>query len=110
MSRLLWHGVGLRFKLSYTRNDPVLDEIRHILVHQQLIRPVSEISPKKGLVYDTGVADTLSTTPWNVYDTDPGSATRCHGWHGLELSLKLSYTRNGRVLDDIRRILVQPAA
>ena len=35
MSRLLWHGLGLLFKLSYTRNSLVLDEIRRILVHQR---------------------------------------------------------------------------
>ena len=83
MSRQLWHGVGLRFKLSYTRNGPVLDEIRRILVHQQHNQTGVVNKPKKGLIYDTGVANTLFTTPRNVHDRDPGSARRCHGCFGM---------------------------
>ena len=79
MSRMLRHGVGLRFKLSYTRNGPVLDEIRRILVHQQHNQTGVVNKPKKGLIYDTGVANTLFTTPRNVHDTHAGSARRCHG-------------------------------
>ena len=83
MSRLLWHGVGLRFKLSYTRNGPVLDEIRRILVYQQHDQTGVGNKPKKGLTNDAGVANTLFTTPRNVHDTHAGSARRCHGWLGM---------------------------
>ena len=63
MSRMLWRGVGLRFKLSNTRNGPVLDEIRGILVHQQhnqtgvvnkyKKRPYLRHRCRKYLIYDT---------------------------------------------------------
>ena len=83
MSRMLWRGLGLRFKLSNTRNGRVLDEIRRILVHQQHNQTVVVNKPIKGLIYDTGVANTLFTTPQNVHDTDPGSARGCHGCFGM---------------------------
>ena len=35
MVRLVWHGVGLSLKLSYTRNGLVVDEMRRIVVRQQ---------------------------------------------------------------------------
>ena len=63
MSRQLWDGVVLRFKLSYTRNGPVLDEIRRILVHQRHNQTGVGNKPKKKpslrrrcrkyLIYDT---------------------------------------------------------
>ena len=81
MSRMLWRGVGLRFKLPYTRNGPVLDGIHRILVRQQHNDQTGFVrnKPKKCLSYGTGVANTLFMTAQNVHDTDPGSARRCHG-------------------------------
>ena len=62
-------------KLSCAENGPVLDEIRRILVHRQKI----QTGVVNNVFYDTGVANTLFTTPRNVDDTDLGLATLCHG-------------------------------
>ena len=83
MSRMIWYGVGLRFKLLYTRNGPVLDEICRILLHQQHNQTGVVNKRRKSLIYETGVASTLLTTPRNVHDTDSGSARRCHGCFGM---------------------------
>ena len=55
MSRMLRHGVGLRFKLSYTRNGPVLDEIRRILVHQQH-NQIGVVNKPKNALFTTPVS------------------------------------------------------
>ena len=79
LPRLFWHGEERSLKLSCAENGPVLDEIRRILVHLQNI----QTGVVNNVIYDTGVANTLFTTPRNVDDTDPGSARRCHGCFGV---------------------------
>ena len=49
MSRMLWRGVGVRFKPSYTRNGPALNEIRRILVRQLHNQTGVVNKQKKGL-------------------------------------------------------------
>ena len=63
--RLFWHGVEISWKLSCTENDPVPDEMRCVRLHRHNVQTgaVSNVN------YDTGVANTLFTTPRNVHDT-----------------------------------------
>ena len=70
-----WQGEELSLKLSYAENGPVLCEIRGILTHRQNIH----IGVENNGFCDTGVANTLLTTPRNVDYTDPGSVRRFHG-------------------------------
>ena len=66
-------------KLWCIPNGPVLDEIHRILVHPPSNQTGAVNKPTIGRIYDTGVADTLFTTPRHVRGTHPGSARRCHG-------------------------------
>ena len=76
VERTVVHNSIVYPKPSSTRRD-----IHRILVRQQHNDQTGVVvnKPKKGLIYDTGVANTLFMTAQNVHDTDPGSARRCHG-------------------------------
>ena len=90
---------------------PVPDDIRHILVHQQhnqtgvVNKPINiNISQlrhryRKYLTHDTAAH---SRRTCRLDQTLPRLV-----WHGVELRLKLSCTRNGPVLDEARRICVR---
>ena len=69
LPRLFWHGVELSWKVSCTRNGPVLDEIRRILVHPKNNHTGVANMQTTGLIYDSGVASTLFMTPIAVSPT-----------------------------------------
>ena len=81
--RLRWHVVRLSLTLWCTSNGSVLNEIRRTRVHPQNSQTRVVNKPKLYLIYDTGVANTLFTTPRHVHNTHAGSSRRCHGCFGM---------------------------
>ena len=69
--------------VMYPKRPRVLGEIRRILVHQQHNQTGVVNKPKADLTYDTGVANTLFTTPRHLHGTHAGSTRHYHGWYGM---------------------------
>ena len=89
LPRLFRHGVELSLKLSCTENGLVLDQMRRIRVHRQN----TQTSVVKNVIYDTA--------PSSRHSVRIVQALLRLCCHGVGLSLKLSCTPKGRVIDEI---------